>query len=136
MRLPFGEQPRLTTVVVVRVETYAGLVGYGAAGPPHAAPVEALINPEIVPFLVGRDVLLAGGLAPALERRFTPRAMSRVVSCALSSVDVALWDVRDKILGQPVWRLLEPRISSIRARLTGCAYATMASASRCDWLSG
>jgi len=29
--------------------------------------------------------------------------------------------------------LFEPRISSMRARLTGCAYATTASASRCGW---
>jgi L-alanine-DL-glutamate epimerase-like enolase superfamily enzyme len=65
-----------------------------------------LINREMAAFLVGREVLLAEGVAHALEQRFNPRAMSGVVSCALSGVDVALWDVRGKLLGQPVWRLL------------------------------
>jgi L-alanine-DL-glutamate epimerase-like enolase superfamily enzyme len=118
VRVPLIAQPRPVTVVVVRVETDAGLVGYGVAGPQHAAAVVELINREVAPFVVGRDVLLADGLAHALEQRFNPRAMSGVVSCALSGVDTALWDLRGKLLAQPVWRLLGGYSSRVDTYLT------------------
>src|SRR5215831_15149184 len=85
--------PRWVTVVLVRVETDDGLVGFGAAGGGFPLALVAVIQHEIGAFLTGRDPLLTEQLAAALEQRFNSRAMTGVVSCALSGVDLALWDV-------------------------------------------
>jgi L-rhamnonate dehydratase len=103
---------------VVRVEGDDGAIGFGVAGPPMHAAVVELINREIAPFLVGRNPLLTEQIASSLEQRFNSRAMTGIVSCALSGVDTALWDLRGKLLGQPVWQLLGGYSPNVAAYIT------------------
>jgi L-alanine-DL-glutamate epimerase-like enolase superfamily enzyme len=110
--------PRTVGVVLVRVETDDGLVGFGAAGGGFAAAVVAAVAREIGPFLVGRDPQLTEQLAAALEQRFNARGMTGGVTCALSGVDLALWDLRGKALGQPTWRLLGGFSATVPAYVT------------------
>jgi L-alanine-DL-glutamate epimerase-like enolase superfamily enzyme len=109
---------RLVGVVVVRVESDDGLVGFGVAGGGFQSSLVELVNREVGPFLIGRDALAAEQVAHALEQRFNARAMTGVVSCALSGVDIALWDLRGKALSQPTWRLLGGFSASVPAYLT------------------
>lgn len=118
VRVPLVESPRSTTVVVVRVESENGLVGYGVAGPQSPQAVAELVNRELGPFVIGRDLLLTEQLAHALEQRFNARAMTGIASSALSGLDIALWDLRGKLLGQPVWRLLGGFSPSVNAYIT------------------
>jgi len=118
VQVPLLAASRRVVAVVVRVETDAGAIGYGVAGPQHAAAVVDLLNRELGPYLVGHDPLLAEHIAHALEQRFNPRAMSGLISCALSGVDIALWDLRGKLLGQPVWKLLGGYSASVAAYIT------------------
>ena len=103
---PLLSETRRVPVVVVRVETDDGLVGFGAAGAQTAPAVLALINSELGPFLVGRDPLLGEACWHAVSTQFNPRSATGVLSCALSGIDIALWDLRGRVAGQPVWRLL------------------------------
>jgi len=109
---------RTVRVVVVRIETDDGLVGYGVAGGGFQTALVELINRDIGPFVVGRDPLQAEGVGQALEHRFNARGMTGLVSCALSGVDIALWDLRGKAVGQPTWRLLGGFSASVPAYLT------------------
>ncbi|MBV9898388.1 MAG: mandelate racemase/muconate lactonizing enzyme family protein [Chloroflexi bacterium] len=118
VEVPLLSQPRVVPVVVVRAESEDGAVGHGVAGPQFHGSVIELINRELAPFVAGRDVLLTEGVAHELEQRFNARAMSGVVSCALSGIDIALWDLRGKVLGQPVWRLLGGYSARVPAYLT------------------
>lgn len=112
--------------VLVRVETECGLVGYGEAkeevgseGNSHA--LVALINQKLGPALLGEDprdiqrlwelmyngsrghyALTEGHVFPILGRR-------GISVCAISGIDLALWDLLGKHLGAPVWRLLGGR---------------------------
>jgi hypothetical protein len=52
-------EPRKLAVIVVRVESDAGAVGYGVAEPQAHSSVVDLLNREIAPFVAGRDPLLA-----------------------------------------------------------------------------
>lgn len=124
-RSDFG---RLTTfdAAILRIETDDGLVGWGegknAAGSSgeYAALVH-LLNAEIAPKLIGRDpgditgiwemlyngarhesAAASGHAMPGLSRRGLTLA-------AISAVDIALWDLLGKSLGQPVWQLLGGR---------------------------
>jgi L-alanine-DL-glutamate epimerase-like enolase superfamily enzyme len=118
VQVPLVASPRTATVLVVRVESDDGLVGHGVAGPQSPAAVAELVNRELGPFVVGHDPLMAEQLAHILEQRFNSRAMSGIVSSALSGVDIALWDLRGKLLGQPVWRLLGGFSPTVRAYIT------------------
>ena len=111
---------------ILRIETSDGIVGWGegknAAG--SAGSYGALVhmlNNEVGPKLIGhdpRDISViwemlyndvrhgsaadAGHAMPGLSRR-------GITTAAISAVDIALWDILGKSLGQPVWRLLGGR---------------------------
>jgi L-alanine-DL-glutamate epimerase-like enolase superfamily enzyme len=85
---------------LVEVETDEGLVGQCPAGANRA-----IVEQALRPLLVGEDPLL-------IERCWRKMFESRHTTVggdfwfALGRVDVALWDLAGKILGQPLWKLL------------------------------
>jgi L-alanine-DL-glutamate epimerase-like enolase superfamily enzyme len=86
---------------LVKIETDAGLSGYGEAG--YSAQAARAIIETMKPALIGQDPL-------AIERHFY--AMTGVQHPykahipTIGGVDVALWDVSGKIIGLPIYRLL------------------------------
>lgn len=86
---------------LVRIETDAGIVGYGEAGLPSAA-ARTRID-MMAPQLIGQDPL-------AIERHFYMMASTQYSFMAniptVSGVDIALWDLAGKITGYPIYRLL------------------------------
>lgn len=93
--------------LLVRVETDAGLVGWGEAFGHGAIPAARTALETLVgPWMVGRDAadigatMLAGQQAMHLYGRGGP------VTYALSGVDIALWDLAGKAAGLPLHRLL------------------------------
>jgi L-alanine-DL-glutamate epimerase-like enolase superfamily enzyme len=117
---------RTFDAAIVRIETQAGVVGWGegknAAGSSgqYAALVH-LINNEIGPNLVGRDAsqitqiwedLYNGTRSESAASRghvFPELSRRGLTVAAISAIDIALWDIRGKALGQPVWALLGGR---------------------------
>jgi L-alanine-DL-glutamate epimerase-like enolase superfamily enzyme len=112
--------------VIVKIETDAGLVGWGEAkaGVGSAASghgLAAIINGDYGPVLVGQDPRDVSRLwdvlynAPresyAVERgHVLPQLGRRGLSIsAIAGVDIALWDLLGKSLDAPVWRLLGGR---------------------------
>ena len=94
---------------IVEVQTDAGLTGWGEAlcqglQPPQIA--AAAIESALKPLLIGADPLQ---IEPLWQRMYTQTrdyGMKGAVIAAISGVDIALWDLAGKSLGQPVWRLL------------------------------
>jgi galactonate dehydratase len=100
---PPGEQ-----TVVVRIETDEGLVGWGEAHAPYGPTVtQALILDVFAPLLVGQNPMHSEVLwermygAQRLRGHNTGYTME-----AISGLDIALWDLRGKITGQPIHVLL------------------------------
>lgn len=112
--------------VIVRIDTDAGLVGWGEAkaGVGSAASgsgLAAIITKDYGPLLVGQDPRDISRLWDVLYN--TPRegyAISRghvlpqlgrrgLSISAIGGVDIALWDILGKSLNAPVWRLLGGR---------------------------
>jgi L-alanine-DL-glutamate epimerase-like enolase superfamily enzyme len=124
-RSDFGQVQTFDSAIL-RIETQDGLVGWGegknAAG--SAGTYGALVhmlNNEVGPELVGRN---AGDIGPiwdllynasragsaAREGHAMPQIARRGMTiAAISAVDMALWDILGKHLGQPVWQLLGGR---------------------------
>jgi galactonate dehydratase len=83
-----------------------GLYGLGDASPmQNDEQVKALIVVWIERYLAGRDPLDSEVLWTTLYH--DPQARGgRLATTALSGIDIALWDLKGKILGVPVYKLL------------------------------
>ena len=71
-----------------------------------ARPVAALIADHFAPQLVGQPCLATERLWDMMVRMARPYGASGLASYAISAVDLALWDLKGKLLGQPVYTLL------------------------------
>src|SRR6185295_8115337 len=107
--------------VIVKITTDTGLVGIGEghgpflfqAGPDGLRSVRAILD-AISPLVLGQDPFDAERVwqdlfaltytsvrgIPALARQQRP------LITALSAIDIALWDLKGKAIGRPVWALL------------------------------
>lgn len=110
----FAGKPRKRELLLVRVETDRGLVGWGEAfGYSVAATTRMAIEDTIKPLVLGRDEDDIAGISLALQKQLQLCGRSGPVMFALSGLDIALWDIAGKKAGKPVWALLggTPRTS-------------------------
>jgi len=94
-------------LLVLRVTTDQGLEGIGITY--HEVGGEAtraLIRRDIAPRLAGRDPFETDALWHELFHYLRGVGRKGLTFCALSAVDIALWDLKGKILGMPLHRLL------------------------------
>ncbi len=91
--------------VWVRVHTDSGLVGLGETYPRNE--VEAsVVHSTIAGLLLGRDPRDIERIWADLYRTFDFQVTGGAEMRVLSAIDLALWDLLGKALGQPVYRLL------------------------------
>ena len=90
------------TTYFVEVATDDGLVGRGGPVPETVA---RIVAGELRGLLVGRDPL-GGEQLWDLMHRVQVHGRQGQTMLAISAVDVALWDLRGRAFGQPVYRLL------------------------------
>ena len=109
---PFSKMAKITSIKtmgldnvgdgsLVKIETDAGISGYGEAGLPSAAARERISM--LLPQMMGQDPL-------AIERHFYMLASTQYSFMAnvptVSGIDVALWDLAGKMIGLPIYRLI------------------------------
>lgn len=91
--------------VFVKLETNQGLVGWGEGTlEGKAAAVIACVQ-DFKDFIVGKDPLQVEHHWQSMYVHSFYRA-GPVIGSAISGIDQALWDLRGKILGMPVYKLL------------------------------
>lgn len=94
------------SIVLVEVRTAEGLCGYGEClGRFGARAYAELINEVFAPRLRGQSAFDIRRLWQQMRASLTGRAGGMLIE-AIAGVDIALWDVLGKALGQPVHRLL------------------------------
>ena len=91
---------------LVAVETADGQVGHGFTAITEEEVVAAAVNQVLAPALKDEDPLATERIWERMYWLLSPRGQTGYASHALAAVDVALWDLKGKMLGQPVWRLL------------------------------
>jgi len=88
--------------VFVHVETDEGLTGvFGPTNPPTAY----FIATQIAPFIKGEDPTATERVWDKMYRHLIHSRKGHPMF-AISAIDVALWDLKGKWLGKPVYRLL------------------------------
>jgi D-galactarolactone cycloisomerase len=90
---------------LVEVSTDEGITGWGECYGPAAANA-AVITELFGPALRGRDPGERAVLWQQLYNRTRDYGRKGIPVCALSGVDIALWDIAGRAVGQPVHRLL------------------------------
>ncbi|MDP6063819.1 MAG: enolase C-terminal domain-like protein [SAR202 cluster bacterium] len=72
----------------------------------HSGPVAPIINDHIAPLLLDEDCMAIEKLWDMMFRIVSPYGSSGLASYAISAVDLALWDLKGKLLERPVYELL------------------------------
>ena len=90
----------------VEVETDQGLIGHGLTAITEEEVIAYLINEVAGPALIGMDPMATEAIWNKLYWLLCPRGQTGYGMHGVAALDVALWDLKGKQLGQPVWRLL------------------------------
>lgn len=88
----------------VHVYTDAGIVGLGEAGNWGYLGATAAAIEKFTPYLIGKDPFRIEDLNQNFYRSVYFRGS--VIMSAISAIDIALWDIKGKALGVPVYELL------------------------------
>ena len=115
MRLPFHHwtsaplfagKPRTTLdSALVRVETATGIVGWGESYCIDAVALKSVFENLVAPLTVGKSAD-DPSLAIYLQRTLHNLGRSGPVQHALAGLDIALWDIKGKVEGVPIYELL------------------------------
>ena len=112
---PVRDQVKITSIqamqtrvgTLIKVDTDAGVDGYGpcgGSGPFARAVIAGLEGPRLPHLgLIGKDPLAIG---VHYQHMFYAYPQRRRQVRVLSGIDIALWDLAGKLLGQPVSKLL------------------------------
>ncbi len=91
--------------VVIRCED--GLFGIGEASPMQGGLASlGIIARNLAPRLIGADPLDHAVLLDTLLHQLVKLGPEGALSGALAALDIALWDVKGKLFGQPIYKLL------------------------------
>ena len=103
-RLPGGLPGMGGGPVWVQITAEDGTWGLGSCS--FGEPVAVVIEQIFKPLLEGRDCLASEFLNDLMWRAVQRFGAAGHAAVAQSGVDLALWDLKGKLLGQPVYRLL------------------------------
>src|ERR1700728_1080961 len=88
-----------------RTHTDSGLVGLGETYP-HPEAEKAVVQRTLTPVLLGRDPSQIDRLWADMFLAVSYSGWAGAEIRAISAVDIALWDLVGKAIGQPVYKLL------------------------------
>lgn len=92
-------------IVTVRLEDGSEGTGYTYTGGKGGHAILAMIEHDLAPFLVGQDGRDVEALHEAMQWHVHYVARGGIASFAISAVDIALWDLRCKAAGRPLWQM-------------------------------
>lgn len=89
----------------VRLEDGSEGTGYTYTGGKGGSAIAAMIRDDLTPFLIGQDAGDVEALYDAMQWHVHYVARGGIASFAISAVDIALWDLRGKARGEPLWKM-------------------------------
>lgn len=94
--------------VLVKVTTDEGIIGWGEAHHGRCpGAIAKLIDTTMSDLVLGMDPLDVHGVwAKVYKMQLSSHGMGAAAAMALSGIDIALWDIRGKVSGWPLYRLL------------------------------
>ena len=91
----------------VRIHGDDGLSGIGEASPMQGGVASlGIIARDVAPLLIGQDPLDHAVLLDRALHSLVKLGPEGALTGALAALDIALWDLKGKLLGQPIYKLL------------------------------
>src|SRR3954453_14934659 len=91
----------------IRVRGEDGLYGIGEASPMQGGLASlGIVAHNLAPELIGKDPLDQAVVLDAALHKFVKLGPEGALTGALAALDIALWDLKGKLLGQPIYKLL------------------------------
>jgi L-rhamnonate dehydratase len=110
---------RQMTAGVVRVTVEDGQYGLGFVGGSKASAAAQVLHEQVRHLLVGRDCFETELISEQLYRATIFYGQGGIAQALISGIDVALWDLKGKLLQRPVYDLLGGRTTdALRPYLT------------------
>ncbi|SQI42943.1 Mandelate racemase [Leminorella richardii] len=105
---------------IVRITTESGLVGEGYTYTigTGGSSVVALLNDHLLPKLIGRDSSMIEEIWESLLFSTHATSVGAITSLSLAAIDTALWDLKCKRLGQPLYKAAGGAKSKIKLYTT------------------
>jgi len=91
--------------VTVRLSDGNEGTGYTYTGGKGGHAIKAMVEHDLVPFLIGRDGTQISELYEAMLWHIHYVGRGGISSFAISAVDIALWDLKGRREGMPLWRM-------------------------------
>lgn len=110
--------------LLVKVHTDEGLYGLGESlhGGSSVAATVAVIEEELAPLVIGEDPLMTERIWQKCFHNTMIHARGGIVPCAISGIDTALWDIKGKYFGAPLYKLLGGCSNRVEAYASGGFY--------------
>jgi L-alanine-DL-glutamate epimerase-like enolase superfamily enzyme len=89
----------------IRLEDGREGTGYTYTGGKGGRAIRAMIAHDLAPFLTGQDATEIEALYEAMQWHVHYVGRGGIASFAISACDIALWDLRGKASGLPLWRI-------------------------------
>lgn len=93
--------------------------GYTYTGGRGGSAVLAMINNDLAPFLSGRDCEQVESLYDEMQWHIHYVGRGGIASFAISACDIALWDLRGKRSGKPLWQMAGGKSTQCKAYCGG-----------------
>jgi L-rhamnonate dehydratase len=109
--------------LIVALTAEDGSVGYGSVALATGGTANTL-EQSLKPIVVGADIFDTNLIWEAMYRSTLNHGRKGMVLAAISAVDIALWDLKGRVLGQPVYNLLGGRMQETIPVYASRLYAT------------
>ena len=86
----------------IRVSTDECITGIGECFRRQPTLIKALVEDLLTPSIIGRDPTETQPRFNDMQRAGSGLEMGGAVWCAIAGLDIALWDIKGKALGQPM----------------------------------
>lgn len=96
----------LPRAILVKLETNAGIDGWGESSPNNTRLIETFIQTDMKERVIGRDPFDVEPIWDELFWYNHDLGPGGALPYAIAGIDLALWDLKGKILKQPVYKML------------------------------
>lgn len=117
-RFPLLTKDSVATVNFVEIEADDGTVGYASSGTSVGRAARDFINRDVADTIVGMDPRNTDAVRHHMHWKLAPKYFTGAYAGMASLIDIALWDIKGKAAGLPIWQLLGGAQQTIPAYVT------------------
>lgn len=117
-RFPLIDKGSSATVNFVEIEANDGTLGHASSGTSFGHGVRDFINRDVAETVIGMDPRDTDAVRHHMHWKLAPKYFTGAYAGMASLIDIALWDIKGKAAGMPIWKLLGGAQQTVPAYVT------------------